>query len=126
MRPLAIAGAAGGGGWLPGVPHEPLRNVEVEELLAPDHAGVGLALYGPSIRAVHAALNDGVELVGLANALRKHRVEVRKGGDRILGEPQSQLDFAVRGHVEHVPQSRLALDSLSVNRLVVGDEPLAK
>ena len=63
----------------------------MEELLAPDHAGEGLALDAPGVRIVEPGLQLGVELVGLGAALLQHLVEVRKRvGKHAAGQAQAE------------------------------------
>ena len=67
-----------GGGGVARVAVQPFRHVVIEELLAPDHAGEGLALHVRGVIAVDAVLQRRVELVGLAFACRDHAREVRE------------------------------------------------
>ena len=68
---------------------QPLADVVVEELLAPDHAGQGLALDGAGILAGDVLLQLGIELVRLGTAPTHHLVEVgetrRRRGPRHSG-----------------------------------------
>ena len=70
VRPLAVAAAlAFRRRWnLPRIAVDPLRNVEIEELLAPDHAGKGLALYELGVSELDIPLQVGIELIGLGAA----------------------------------------------------------
>src|ERR1700731_3126378 len=67
MGPVAVAAVPAPRGWgrLCGIACQPLGNVEVEELLAPDHSGKRLSLDGARICAVDSLLDVCVELVSL-------------------------------------------------------------
>ena len=78
VLPVAVAAvtvAAPAAARLGGVALEPLRHVVVVELLAPDHAGERLALHGAGVGVRDAALEVGVERVGLRLALGDQAVE---------------------------------------------------
>src|SRR5258706_16156750 len=95
MQPLAVAAVTASGRWrrLRRVPVQPLGDIEIEELLAPDQAGKCLALDRPPIGALHALLQLLIELVGFAQPALNGGLEVRKGlVERALR--QAQLDAA--------------------------------
>ena len=63
---------------------QPLRDVEVIELLGPDHAGERLALHEARVRIGDVLLQRGVELVGLGPAPREDRVEIVEAAGRVV------------------------------------------
>ncbi len=81
MLPVAVAAVAplGWGRRLRGIAIQPLRHIPVVELLAPQHAGEGLALHAAPIRIRQAGLLRGIEGVGFAKSCRDDCVEVGKG-----------------------------------------------
>ena len=107
MHPFTIAPVPTlpGRGRLGRIAAEPLRDIEVEELLAPDHAGVGLALNAARVLVGHALLQLLVELIGLAEASSKRCVEILEGsagiGSRsiLAPQPQAQPYPASRRHL---------------------------
>src|SRR5215469_4930018 len=89
---------------LRGITAQPLGDVEVEELLAPDHAGERLPLHEPCILALHAVLQVRVELVGFPTAQAEERVEVAEG---LAASPppqaKSDLSLAASWHLLRIP-----------------------
>ena len=81
MHPLAIAAVPASlrRRDLPRIAVDPFRNVEIEKLLAPDHAGEGLALNELGICDLDVALQIGVELIGLRAAQIDEAFEVGEG-----------------------------------------------
>src|ERR1700689_2495464 len=55
---------------------DPFGDVEVEILLAPEHAGEGLPLYEPRILVSQIALQVGIELICIGNALLEDPFQV--------------------------------------------------
>src|ERR1700758_4192940 len=110
MRPLAVAAMTTAGGWwrLCRISIQPLRNVEVEKLFAPDHSGEGLTLHAARVRAFDAFLQVCVEFVRLADPaceyLREVTKWVRRGCPR---QTQAELDAATDRNSCSVPHGRL-------------------
>ena len=81
-----------------GIALQPFGNVEVEELLAPDHSGECLSLNGPRICALNSVLQARVELISLADARVEQRAEVckrRRGGT--FCQPKLNLELPPAG-----------------------------
>ena len=106
MRPLAVAAvqALPRRRRLRRVARQPPRNVEMEVLLAPDHAGEGLALHRTRVLAGHALLQGGIERVRLRAAPRKHRIEVGESDSAIVVQAQTQHGAAAGGNFHHTTQ----------------------
>ena len=114
---------SGGGGWV-GSPRSHCRDVEVEELLAPDHAGERLALHGARVRIVEIGLDLGVEGVRLGEALRDDLVEIRESGLFGSGrETKPHAHSAAGRDLEAIEGGRLGAGALRVHgaRVAVDD-----
>ena len=109
MGPVAIAAvtALARRRRLPGIAIQPLGNIVVEELLAPDHAGESLALHVPSVRIGDFGLEAGIELVGFAAALLEDLVEAAEVRGRRVAELQAEARRAVGGHGDDMVSGRL-------------------
>src|SRR5438046_1688023 len=110
MVPLAISavGAIGRRVRLWRVPFNPLGDVEVEVLLAPDHPGEGLALNEARIGVRNVPLQMCVELVGFPEPACENPVEVLEGcAAELATQTQSDLDTAGGGHLPGVPRCGL-------------------
>src|SRR5467141_2650660 len=94
MRPAAVAAVltAFGGRRLERIAVEPSPHVEVVELLAPQHAGEGLALDAPHVLVGNAFLQDSVEGIRLGKALRENALKVAEGGRARLARAQPHAD----------------------------------
>ena len=73
---FATVASIGRGGRLRGVPSDPLGDVEIEVLLAPDHPGEGLALNEAGIRVRNTPLQLRVKLVRFPYPSRERLIEM--------------------------------------------------
>src|SRR4051794_39932080 len=118
MRPFAITSVSAPGGRtrLSGIALQPFRNVEVEELFAPDHSGKRLSLHRTGIRALDSVLQACVELVGLAKTRIEQLAEVCKGCRRgSFGQPELNLRAATGGNSNRVPGGGLCAGVLGID-----------
>src|ERR1700681_4087742 len=116
VLPVAVALPAGRRTGLSRIPGQPLMDVEVVVLLAPDHAGECLALNQARIRVCYAFLQLRVELVRLTNTRGKHLVKINEWGRGArLRQSQPQLFDAARRHVEPAPHGCLSTAPLRIN-----------
>src|SRR5690242_21687651 len=92
MPPVGVARmpAAGRRCWLPRVTIKPLPDIEMVELLAPQHSGQRLALHETHVLICNARVKDRIERVRVPSALCHHLVEV--GEARRLRHAQAQPD----------------------------------
>jgi len=82
---------------------DPLGDVEIEELFAPDHPGECLALHQLRIGIADVALNVGVEIVGVGPAIVEQGLETGKRQRQApLAQAQPQRDAAPRRHIQPV------------------------
>ena len=83
--------AAFGRVWLLRVSGEPFRDVEIIELLRPEHPGQRLTLDETSVGVGNVLLQSAVELVRFLSSDRKYLIEVaeRRSGGICLPEAQS-------------------------------------
>jgi hypothetical protein len=81
----------------------------VVELLAPQHAGEGLALNPPHILIGDVLLQGGVECVRLGDALGEDLVEADEGVRMLTGsaQPQSNGDAAAGRNRAQIESGRL-------------------
>ena len=63
---------------LGGIAAQPFRHVVMVKLLAPNHAGKGLALDEPRVGVGNVLLQLGVKFVRFADALGKNGIEIGK------------------------------------------------
>jgi len=86
-------------GRLAGVAVKPLRNVEVVELLIPEHPGERLALHSAHVFVCDARVDGVIERVRLADVPREDLVEVTKGiGLSRPRQAQAKLDLSPGRH----------------------------
>ena len=71
---------------------EPCRNVEIVELLRPQHAGKGRALDNAPARVGNILLERGIELVGFRQPVGENAIESNKGLAPRVGGPQAKPD----------------------------------
>src|SRR6516225_11041206 len=81
MTPVRVATlpALGWGRGLGGIACQPLADIVVEILLAPDHTGQGLSLYGLNVRVGQRLLQAGVEFVRLLAPPVEDVIEISVG-----------------------------------------------
>src|SRR5262249_20267993 len=122
MRPAAVATvlATFGRRQLSRIALEPSPDVEVIELLAPEHAGEGLALDAPHVLVRDAFLHHGVEGIGLGNALFENVVEAAEGLRARLTRAQPHADGgrAAGRNGAHIKRARFGAFACGVDRLV--------
>ena len=110
MHPLVIAAAPTFGGRrnLPRIALDPFRHVEIEILLAPDHAGKGLALHELGVGGLEIALQFAEELIGFSGPLIDHAIEIPKRPRRRRArQAHMDADRTLRGHLEAEMRGRL-------------------
>ncbi len=113
---------------LPRVAGEPLRDVVIEELLAPYHPREGLPLHHPRVGVRKLLLQLAVELVRFAGPELQQPVEVgeqRAGMTR--GESHPDRAGAARGDHDLVPRPRLGSLLRRIHRLgATAHDPLVE
>ena len=114
-----------------GVAVEPLGHVQVEELLAPDHAGVGLPLHQPRVRVRDLMLQVPVEGIRFL-AAQVHdlveRVPRQAAGaqpDPHHGlasgfDPDDPMGRRLGAHAPRIDRARMAIDDVVVERVLEG------
>src|SRR5262245_34669446 len=87
---------------------EPLLEIEVVVLLAPEHPGEGLAMDKPRVVAERARRDTSVELVGIRDTAGEHPVEIAEAVVRRgPGQPDADRLAAAGRHLEHVMRGGL-------------------
>ena len=106
MPPVSVAAvpARGRRWWLRRVALQPSADIEVKELLAPDHSGKRLALDEARIGAVDALLQMRVEVIRLAQPAVKNPLEVRERlGQRAFRQAQPDVRACAPGDLQQIP-----------------------
>ena len=95
---------------------QPLLQVEVVELLAPQHPGERLAMDAALVFGQRRRRDARVELVRVRQAIGKRLVEVREGRGKIRGgQPKPDRPLPLRRHVEHVVTGRFRPDAIRID-----------
>src|SRR5581483_3123054 len=117
MLPFPIAAVASlrGRRRLRWIPFQPFWNIEVEELLAPDHSSERLPLDCTGIRALDSGLHRLIELIGLRAArLQSCRELSKRRCCRAPGESQLNLQMSAGRYLGFIPDSRFRAVLLGV------------
>ena len=109
MRPLVVTAVRRSARRrrLERIAFEPAWDVVMVKLLAPDHAGEGLALHLPGVVVVELVLQATVKLVGFArraSTLSSNSVE--RPLEELIGQTQAHAP-AARGHIQYVVEGCL-------------------
>ena len=107
---------------LPWVTIQPLRHVEIVELLAPQHAGKGLPLHQAHVGVRDPGLQHGVEGISFLPALRHQCIEVRETW-RLLdadAQPHAHHDALTGRHRPTIHTGHLGAAALGINRVQYG------
>ena len=117
MAPLVVAAVSTGLGRRRQrrIAVEPALDIEVEELLRPQHPGERLAQHGGFVGAGSRRGQVGVELVGLALAGRQGLVPAGVHAATVGRQAQAQLRGRARRHRHPVPQRSLRPGALGVD-----------
>ena len=122
VPPLPIPSVLALARWfrLPRIPIEPLVDVEVVELLAPEQAGIRLPLHATHILVFQRAMDHVIKLVGFLFPARKCRVERLEGCGRASARKQQPHDHFAAGWHDPVPnRANLGAGLLGIHRVGV-------